>query len=220
MSGLLFPCTTGGVVWELIGMTEDVEGMGKYNWPTTIWSFLVEAIEEMKCGSMSIQICMLMQMRNACHRLQVNLYVGRNYDGTMLISLVKDNQVNYIVSLFVVTDVLCLVRVVVFDCADGPLAGSSGYGERRADRHPKLGRVAATGKGGTAPEERGLCCHEEEAGVHDDITYGYRGEAAEVEKGLLLSPTWEGSRDGPTQVAHQMSVVTRVTLDALRGRVL
>jgi len=31
MSGLLFPRTVGGMVWELIGMTEDVEGMGEYN---------------------------------------------------------------------------------------------------------------------------------------------------------------------------------------------
>ena len=55
----------------------------------------------------------------------VNLYVGGNYDATVLISSVKDNQVNCIVSLFVVTDVLYLVRVVmvVFDCADGPLTG-------------------------------------------------------------------------------------------------
>ena len=47
-----------------------------------------------------------------------------------------------------------------------------------------------------------------------------RGEAAEVEKGLLLSPTRKGSGEALTQVAHQMSMVTRATLDALRGRVL
>ena len=48
MSGPLFSHTAGGVVWELIGMTEDVEGMGEYNWLAAIWSFLVEAIQEMK----------------------------------------------------------------------------------------------------------------------------------------------------------------------------
>jgi len=65
----------------------------------------------------------------------VNLYVGHNYDATVLISSVKDNQVKCIVSLFMVTEVLYLLRVVmvVFGCADGPLAGSSGCGERRVD---------------------------------------------------------------------------------------
>jgi len=65
----------------------------------------------------------------------VNLYVSQNYDATVLISSMKDNQVNCIVSSFVVTNVLYLVLVVmvVFDCADGPLPRSSRYGERRAD---------------------------------------------------------------------------------------
>jgi len=48
MSGLLFPRTTGSVAWELIGMTEDVEGMGEYNWSAAIWNFLEEAMEDMK----------------------------------------------------------------------------------------------------------------------------------------------------------------------------
>ncbi|KAJ8428316.1 hypothetical protein Cgig2_015466 [Carnegiea gigantea] len=48
MSELLFPCMVGGVTWELIGMTEDVEGIGEYNWLAAIWSFLMEAIEDTK----------------------------------------------------------------------------------------------------------------------------------------------------------------------------
>jgi len=65
----------------------------------------------------------------------VNLYIGRKYDATVLISSVKDNQVHCIVSSFVVTYVLCLVLMVmvVFDCADGSIPRSSGREERRAD---------------------------------------------------------------------------------------
>ena len=48
MSELLFLHTAGGVTWELIGMTEHVEGMGEYNWLAAIWSFLLEAIEDTK----------------------------------------------------------------------------------------------------------------------------------------------------------------------------
>ena len=47
-----------------------------------------------------------------------------------------------------------------------------------------------------------------------------RGEAAEVEKGLLLSPTRESSGMALAQVAQQLSVVSEVMLDAFRGRVL
>jgi len=47
-----------------------------------------------------------------------------------------------------------------------------------------------------------------------------RGEAAELEKGLLLSPTRESSGMALAQVAQQLSVVSEVMLDAFRGRVL
>jgi len=48
MSGLLFQRSTGSVAWGLIGMTEDMERIDEYNWSVSIWSFLVEAIEDMK----------------------------------------------------------------------------------------------------------------------------------------------------------------------------
>ena len=39
MSGLLFPRTAGGAMWELIRMIEDVRGMAEYNWSQAVWSF-------------------------------------------------------------------------------------------------------------------------------------------------------------------------------------
>ena len=48
MSGLLFPHSTSVVTWELNKITEDVNGMAKYNWLQAVWNILVEAIEETK----------------------------------------------------------------------------------------------------------------------------------------------------------------------------
>jgi len=39
MSRLLFPRSAGGVAWELIEMTEDVNTMVEYNWSEVVWSF-------------------------------------------------------------------------------------------------------------------------------------------------------------------------------------
>ncbi|KAJ8435320.1 hypothetical protein Cgig2_022921 [Carnegiea gigantea] len=163
----------------------------------------------------------------------VNIYVGRNYDATVLISSVKDNQVNYIVSLFVMTDVLYLVRVVivVFGYADGPLTGSSRCGGepivqafcgsdefqaymddtqlREGQGGPCTDCVRWISQGILSLEERlwqarvALRLEKEtHAATKKKLEYMTtllmaRGEAAEVEKGLLLSPTREGSGDGP-----------------------
>ncbi|KAJ8422140.1 hypothetical protein Cgig2_002648 [Carnegiea gigantea] len=119
MSGLLFPYSAGGVAWELIEMMEDVKAMAKYNWSKAVWSFLVEAIEEMKekihtkknYKAKNLQIhgfAMILQVWFYKHtnlyphaedkcvsRIAswVNLYTARKYDAMVLISSIKDNQV-------------------------------------------------------------------------------------------------------------------------------
>ncbi|KAJ8421627.1 hypothetical protein Cgig2_021771 [Carnegiea gigantea] len=107
----------------------------------------------------------------------VNLYIGRKYDATVLISSMKDNQVHCSVSLSMVIYVLysVLVVMVVFDCADGPFPGSSG------------GRV-----------HNGIvhCYTAMKKKLEYMTAYTMaRGEAIRVHKGLVLSLTWEGSGD-------------------------
>ncbi|KAJ8433894.1 hypothetical protein Cgig2_004616 [Carnegiea gigantea] len=112
MSGLLFPRTTDSVAWELIGMTEDVEGMGEYNWLAAMWSFLEEAIEDtkqkirVKKNLQMADFAMMLQAwfyehTNLCAHIDekcmpritswMSLYIGHKYNAIVLISSVKDN---------------------------------------------------------------------------------------------------------------------------------
>lgn len=112
MSGILFLRIVGGMVWELIGMTEDVEGMGEYNWSAAIWSVLVEVLGEttqklrLKKNLQMVGFTMVLQVwfyehtnlhthgdEKCVPRIAswMDLYVGRSYDATVLISSIKDN---------------------------------------------------------------------------------------------------------------------------------
>ncbi|KAJ8421204.1 hypothetical protein Cgig2_019167 [Carnegiea gigantea] len=46
VTGVLFPRTPYGTVWEMLHHVEDIEGMSEYNWAEVVWRVVVETIED------------------------------------------------------------------------------------------------------------------------------------------------------------------------------
>ncbi|KAJ8427959.1 hypothetical protein Cgig2_023254 [Carnegiea gigantea] len=131
-------------------------------------------------------------------RVMVNLYIGRSDDATVLISSVKDNQVKCIVSLFVM--VLSL-KVRDVERGEPTVQAFCGNDEFQAYMDDTQGILSLEERLRRVREALRL---EKEAHAATKKKLEYmtellmaRGEAAEVEKGLLLSSTREGNGDGP-----------------------
>ncbi|KAJ8426097.1 LOW QUALITY PROTEIN: hypothetical protein Cgig2_001265 [Carnegiea gigantea] len=184
ISGILFPRTAGGMVWELIGMTEDVEVMGEYNWLAAIWSFLVEVIEETK---QKLRLKKNLHMAGFAMTLQSD--VSRVTCGLMCVQLVWFYEHT---NLYAYVDEKCIPRI------------ASWVNLYIGHSYDATVLISSMEDNQWLRQAREALHLEKEAYATTKKKLEYmtkllmaRGEAAEVEKGLLLSPTQEGSRDGP-----------------------
>ncbi|KAJ8420054.1 hypothetical protein Cgig2_006341 [Carnegiea gigantea] len=234
LSGLLFPRSVGGVVWELIGKTEDLKGIGEYNWSTTIWSFLVEAIEDMKQKiplKKNLQIPSFTMVWFHEHTnlyapvdetcmpqiaSWVNLYIGRKYDAAVLISSVKDNQMRFNLSSYIalrlVKEVYVATKKKVEYMTALVLAKGDGVRVHKGSVLPSRGEGSRESHDTSArvadSEDRyNVCCVPRKGSLRTDAGNGGYENPFQSEQTVIFSAD---SRDGHIKVTTHVSEEPKV----------